>query len=187
MNCVNWEMVAALVALLSAIVAIAAIIFSQRATRFSMGVQTLLQLESRFDSPEIRRSRSALASFALNQPPTGEIPDEAYAVISLFETLGFLLRRKAIDLEMAWNSFDPWIPIYWSAFETVITERRKNIDDATLWQDWQYAAQQITHMQAQRAKATVGYVQARYNARRLQFLREEANSSAPVSPQSSKN
>jgi hypothetical protein len=180
-NCVNWQMVAALVASLSALVAMAAIWFSHRATRFSIGVQTLLQLESRFDSSEMRRSRSALASYALAQPPTGEIPDEAYAVISLFETLGFLLRRKAIDLEMAWNSFDPWVPLYWSALETVSTERRKTVADPTLWQDWQHAAQRITYMQAQRSKATVEYVQTRYDARRIQFLREEANWSAPTS------
>jgi hypothetical protein len=51
-------------------------------------------------------------------------------VLNFFETVGLLVRRHAINEEMAWHTFGYWVDCYGGASATVVQEvRRKHPDE----------------------------------------------------------
>ena len=98
------------IALLAVIVAIASYWLVKRREQFKMGIDLMLKLEDRFDSPAMHARRAAAAG-ALLQGQTKE-HTAISQVLDYFETVAFLLRRGAIDPEAVYTFFGHWIELY---------------------------------------------------------------------------
>jgi hypothetical protein len=95
----DWTAVAAI----SAFAAALAVVYQTCIYRFSLGVDLTLKLDERFEGIEFQKKR-AKAARALRQDSGVPKPD-VEDVLDFFETLGFLVRRKALDKELVWNTF----------------------------------------------------------------------------------
>ena len=89
---------------------------------FSMSVDLTLKLDDKFNSDNLRKQRAKAAKSILKSNFK-----EAEDVFDFFETVGLLVRRKALDKEVAWHSFFHWIHGYWTSSSSyLVEERRKN-------------------------------------------------------------
>ena len=94
-----------------------------------LGVQTWLQMVSRFDSPETKRARAKLAGQLENYHALkhDEISEE---VLNLFEDIGTLYKFGLIDKELADSTFSYYATRWWElAKPYIIVERQKNKDE----------------------------------------------------------
>ena len=71
-------------------------------------------MDDRFE--QMRAKRKAAAEALLKK----EKVEEAEDVWDFFETLGFMVRRKAVDEELVWHTFFHWRDGYWNASRTHI-------------------------------------------------------------------
>src|SRR5581483_10676281 len=78
------------------------LIVQHRQTRLVHAHETLLTLQERWSSPDFRARRRSLAAALLAQKG---ISEDNCETASFFETMGILLRRKALDEELVWNEF----------------------------------------------------------------------------------
>ncbi len=96
----DWTAIAALAALAAAI----AVGYQTHANRFAMGVDLALKLDERFERDEFREKRQKAARALRANDSKSDVED----ILDFFETLGLLVRRKALDKEIAWNTFFYW-------------------------------------------------------------------------------
>ena len=66
--------------------------------------------------------------------PAEQCAKDADAVLDFFETIGYLLRRGALDEKMVWHTFFHWIMGYYQAAEEYINDKRKS--EPTVWEDF---------------------------------------------------
>ena len=98
----------------------------------ALGLEVLLQQDREFNGQKIVNCRKKAAVALLAGHPVGlsDVDD----VLDFFDQVGFLLRRGAIDPEMAWHSFFCWVNRYWLASEDYI--HRKQTEDKNVWADF---------------------------------------------------
>jgi len=109
-------------------------------------VDTLQKLEDDFDSSRMRRARrDAAAGLLANEPDETEGLDE---VLNFFDTLGLLVRRRAVDEEMAWHDFDYWVTCYGGASAAVVRKVRHK--HPTEWEDFIWLRRQLDHRESLR-------------------------------------
>ena len=131
--------VAALVGIFSSLVAIVGLIVELRSSRLALQTQTLLDLEERFYSQEMKTLRQTAAKKLLaaetNNPELEDTLDFLHSVVMLIE-------RKVIDPKLAKEFYKYWIARYWQAAESYILAVRK-IDDPFTYTKIEHLARQI--------------------------------------------
>lgn len=115
--------------LIVAAVAAGAAAWQARLLRFSLQVQSLLEVEKSFNEPEYRQRRHHAARQLLANAPEKEVDE----VLDFLETLGLLVRRKALDAEMVYHTFFYWIDGYWRASADVRQRERRKYE--RVWED----------------------------------------------------
>lgn len=68
-------------------------------------------------------------------------------VLDFFETVGALVRRRALDLELAWGSFFYWVLRYAADASDQIQARRNVESDHTYYQDFEALAKRFTQVE----------------------------------------
>jgi hypothetical protein len=58
-----------------------------------------------------------------------------------------LVRRHAVDDELAWNSFSYWVLRYAALTQDHIVARRKNESDETYWQEFEFLIKRFTEIE----------------------------------------
>ena len=117
------------------------------------------------------RARAELARQILRHAPHEEIQEEA---MNFFETLGMLLRRGYLDREMVWGDFSFHAVRWWHACsEYVRDERSRKGNDATLFEDFEHLAADLSVMDQAKLARSRGEVKPSAEAIR-EFLQEEA-------------
>lgn len=100
---------------------------AKRRERFKLGIDLILKMSERFDSPEMQKHRAIAATALLT--PTTEKNMSVNTVLDFFEEIGFLWHRGAIDLEAIDTYFSSWLLPYYGA----TTEYRKNEMESGVW------------------------------------------------------
>jgi hypothetical protein len=115
----NWAAVAALAALAAVIIAIQQTSLS----RMTMGADLIMRLNDQFEDKEFQRTRSdaAIAIRRLTPQNKGRVED----VFDFFDTIGILVRRGALDKELAWSRFFYWLHGYHRWAKPFLDEQRK--------------------------------------------------------------
>ena len=103
-NTLFWLAMTALATVVVALIAI----YQAYLFRVSIGVDILLKMEQRFESKEFVDIRKGAVK-ALRKYPVKSLATEdrknLERILSFFETLGLLVHQRAINKELAWNSF----------------------------------------------------------------------------------
>jgi hypothetical protein len=138
-----WTAVTAMVAASGVLVTlIAAVVgwrLQSRAARRADQLDNIWRLTEYWDSERMWMMR-ARAALEIDKKKSGTASD-MIEVLGFFEHIGYLLRRKWIDLESAWFMFSYWALPYWHAASYAIElDRRK---DPTLWEEFAYLNRQL--------------------------------------------
>lgn len=144
----NASAISAIVAVISALVAITGLILQGRRWRFSLGVDLLLKLDERFSTERMLNTRRSAAK-ALLASSTNDDLDE---ILDFFEIMGILVRKKAIDPTLAWHSFFYWVQGYFHVAGEVITSVRQT--DHTVWKDLVYLYDRMAAIEKAERKCT---------------------------------
>jgi hypothetical protein len=143
-----------IVALSGAMAAIAALIVAfvtclqLKHSRFALGVNIILQLEATFDGPEMNAARKQAAAALKADPNTADIEP----VLDFFETIGVLVRRKAIDEELVWSSFSYWVLRYGALARDQIHARRKAEADDTYYEEFDFLVKEMTTLEIKKRR-----------------------------------
>lgn len=130
---IDWNLLSAWAALITAVAAIVALWLQGRWTRFSVSLDLLLRSEDQFRNNEKMLEKRRKAAQALLK---GEIVTELDDVLDFFELVGLLMRRGALDEEMVWYSFYTRAIGYWTSAQKYISDVRSK--DKTIWMDFEY-------------------------------------------------
>jgi hypothetical protein len=124
----DWPTAVASVAALAALVTAVYTCQMVRGAQFALGVTTLENLEQEFEGARMHHARRTAARALLRGDATAS---DVNQVLDFFETVGLLVRRGAIDAEMAWNTFYYGIDGYGRA-----TEDMRRHEQARHPQEW---------------------------------------------------
>ena len=107
-----------------------------------LGVQTWLQLASRFDSAEIRRARARLAEQIEKYDPSKHdaITEE---VLDVFEDIGTVYKLGLINKELADSAFSYYASRWWEVANTYIYQERKRNKDDEIFCDFEAFAKEM--------------------------------------------
>jgi hypothetical protein len=116
-------------------------------SRTSLGIELVLKLDDRFNSKDFRTLRiKAVKSIMKNNFKDAE------EIYDFFETVGLLLRKRAIDKEMVWNTFFHWIHYYWIVGSDYIANEQRA--DSPAWEDFKHLHEQVIKVEKIRTKAS---------------------------------
>ncbi|MGH9759857.1 MAG: DUF4760 domain-containing protein [Blastocatellia bacterium] len=118
------------VAALGALLAAVAALYQAKKLSSSISVDSSLKLDDRFGSLEFRCQRAAAAHYLLKKTANDEALSE---VLDFFDTLGYLVKIRAIDKRLVWNVFFFVVQGYWHTAKEHIQRNRR--DDPTIWQN----------------------------------------------------
>jgi hypothetical protein len=105
-------------------------------------IQLYLELRKEFDSGSLLAAREKFAGQLLDGKPHGEMNQ---AVLTFFEDLGMLFRRKYLDREMIWDTFGHFVKMWWSASKDYIAKERANCgNDAFFFRDFQELVEHLS-------------------------------------------
>ena len=110
---------------------------ARNGTLRQIGVQTWLNLEQRFDSPEMKQARKVLAEQL--DPYNPVLHDNiAEGVLDLFESIGTVHSLKLLNKKLAGSSFSWYANHWWEAAKPYIDEeRRRRGDDKSLYSEFE--------------------------------------------------
>ena len=173
----DWGMVAAIAALITAIAAIMAIIIQMRSARVVMVIDLLLRLERdfRLDPLMVARRRRIGEAFLRERQvdkQSLEVVSDLEEVLHFFQLIGTLVRKGVLDRYLAWNSFYYRAIGYWCIAESHITATRNR--DATIWEDFVLMKDMFVKEEARQRQQPVIKVFPNDDDV-TQFLKEEAH------------
>ncbi len=120
---------------------------------------------------EMRAARIAVAN-GLTNGNLQAVEDEIRDVLDFFETLGLLVRKGAVDIDVAWNGFAVWATSYWQSLSPWLGKKRQG--DETLWAEYERLQLLLIKTDAKQRKRTEEQVREAYEADRADFLERES-------------
>jgi len=117
-----------------------------------MFVSTLNIYLEKFDSQNMLWSRKKLADTLTTEHKQSDIKE---TVIDFFESLGLLLRRKALDTEMIWSSFGYHTIRWWVFCKEYIETERLLEKDKTIYNEFEFLYNKMIKMEAKKRKVKI--------------------------------
>lgn len=170
--------------LVAAFTAVIAIYLEGKRSRFSLGVDTILNLDDRFNDTEMRQARLAAAKSILDilEKRTDKTNEDVEEVLDFFETVGLMTHKGALDDEMVWNTFFYYLHPYCCSADEYIKTKMQKEQDSTIYQELMWLDKRIVAID----KRKRGGIYLDLSKEQLKkFLEEEANlHTSPVAPES---
>jgi hypothetical protein len=147
-------LVTATAALITAVVALAALFLEGRRIRLQLGMNNMWRLIEYWDGPTMRSRRARLAGRLLSQPgERARVSDDGIDVLNTFELLGYLVvRSKTLGLEDAWINFSVWAISWWHVYRAGIAHLRE--EDPTVFEDYAQLVDRFLDLEAERRGLT---------------------------------
>ncbi len=136
--------------------------------RFNQRIDLILKLSERFDKAEMRTSRAKAAQILRTNPNAED--GAVWDVLNFFEELGFLLDRKAVDVEAVYEFFEYWAIPYYQATEEYRQKERIATDNLDLYSKIKKLKDTLTDFELARS----GYSPERTAKELNDFLAEES-------------
>lgn len=100
---------------LSAFLALVGLVWQVSQARYKMEVEIILKMSERFDSDKMQSHRVQASKHLLSEKTDSS--SDVDAVLDFFEDMAFLVHKKAISEETAWQYFSYWVLQYAPATE----------------------------------------------------------------------
>ncbi len=154
------NLITVIIALVSVIITIWSVIRQTKDTHFSLGTQILLDLEKEFNTDGIKKEGLSLIRKYSKLHPGQHLTisefSESSSVFDFFETIGILLRKRVLDIELVCSSFYYWIVLLWELAEIDIKSWRETHNDDTYWKDCCYLYNRLVKFDAHYRKIPIG-------------------------------
>lgn len=131
--------IASLVGIFTSIVAIVGLVIELRSSRLSLQTQTLLDLEARFYSQEMKSLRQIAARKLLG---SSSFNCELEDTLDFLHSVVMLIERRVIDKKLDMEFYKYWIARYWLAAESYIATLRE-VDDPHTYKKLEQLARTI--------------------------------------------
>jgi hypothetical protein len=100
-----------------------------------------LELRKEFDGVRLVSARQSFAAKLLEGKPHNEMNQE---ILTFFEDMGMLCRRKLLDEEMLWDTFGHFVQMWWSACRDYVEKEQRNMHGSTaIFADLKHLVQQM--------------------------------------------
>jgi hypothetical protein len=162
---VDWQAIGTLAAMAGVIIAVATLSIQTRFTRISLQTDTLLKLDERFQSEDIKQLRRIASKKILMKDPQN---DELGELLEFLGTICFLAQIKAINPELTYKNYSWWMIRYWLSAKDYIQQTRE-VDPLS----WVTMEKEVGILKRKELKE--GYSPADYSEEKLtEFCNEEA-------------
>jgi len=160
---IDYDAITSIVALVSAIFAIVALLVESRRSRIVRQTDLLLRLDEKFYGPEnIKMRQNAAKKLLKEEFPNHELED----LLDSFSTVAMLVECKALDMDLTYLLFEYWIIRYWYSAQKYVRESRR-FDPET----WSTLERLVNKLVAERSKRGQPLPS---EEELLRFLKEEA-------------
>lgn len=127
---IDYNAIASIIGLVTALIAVTALGIESRRSRLTLQTDMLLRLDEKFYGTEMRRVRQRAANNLIEGiSPNYELED----LLDYFTTVGMLLERRAINLEMTYELYEYWITRFWHCSKNYIMEQREKNENPDAW------------------------------------------------------
>ncbi len=115
---------------------------AKEASRKQIGVQTWLEMQKRFDAPEMLMARKKFAADleSFKRSPTNNVSG---IVPDFFEDLGMLYEKKQIDTDLADESFSFYVCPYWEEAKEWILQQKIRYGYTNLYSEFEWVSGQM--------------------------------------------
>jgi hypothetical protein len=144
-NNIDYNAIIAWASVAAVFVAIIALIFQTKSSRFALGIDLIFKLNDYFDNEQMIKIRKEAAAAILNKTYSG-----VDVLLNFFETIGFLVKKNAIDRKVVWNFFSFFVINYYQAASNFIKDIRK--DDKTVWSNLEYLYNELVKIEKSERK-----------------------------------
>jgi len=127
---IDYNAIMALAAVVAILVAIITMWFESRRSRFSIGVDIILKLDSEFNNKYFKEIRKQ-AAVAFSSGDLSQGSNAIDSILDFFEGIAFFAKCKAVDNKVVWHFFFSYMYRFWHLAYEYIKEERNN--DPTLW------------------------------------------------------
>ena len=173
-NIKTWaELVAFVATIIGAPIAVWAIRAQSRSSQVTDSFDNLWKFKDDWESKEMHTSRVVVANGVLSHALPA-VEDDVGAVLDFFETMGLLVHKGAIDLDVAWNRFAVWAIHYWLLLHPWLDEARRHRKDQTLWAEFERLQKELLETEKKQRNRTEGQVRNDYKAAASEFLKRES-------------
>lgn len=129
----DYNAIIAWAAVAATLIALITMLVESRRSRFSIGVDFILKLDSDFNSRDFKEIRKK-AAIALSSRDLSKAGNEIDSIIDFFEGVAFYTKRGALDKETVWHFFFTYMYRFWHLSKDHLDKERKT--DQTLWADY---------------------------------------------------
>jgi hypothetical protein len=137
-------------------------------SRLNLELDLLTRLGERFDSPQLRRSRSAAGKYLLDNAFVGDevvgvehLNRAAWDVVNFFEDLGYLQRIEALQPESVWNSFSVYAQTYWLLCNSGLKKLREEWEHPAMYEHFEYLCHRMADLDRERGAKSTTQAQVR--------------------------
>ena len=115
-----------------------------KTTRMVSAADFLLKLWESFYSDDMRERRIELAKIIKEFPDDNKkLDSSSLEVLDFFENIGLLVKTGVVPLEYIWSGYYYWIVYYWTAVKNYVFWFRKEEDDPTYFDSFEYLFKQV--------------------------------------------
>ncbi len=165
--CVDFKLILNIAQILGVIAAICGLIYQIRRSRFSLNLELVLKFDDKFNGEHFKRKRIKAATSILKKKQYLDAED----IFDFFETVGYLVRKKTLNKKIVWHTFYGWVQGYWSSGIEHIKRKRREENDNTLWEDFEYLHAVLLNIQ--RSEANKSDAEVLNKNKIIEFLKEE--------------
>lgn len=122
---------------------LALIYWQTRQSQVLNSANAVITLRERFDSDRMRSARRHLSQMLLAGTHEDIVSME---VVTFFELMGAMTRRKLLDEELIWEAFGTWITTYYNGIRRprdIVGEVRKSLKDPLVFHNFEWLALRI--------------------------------------------
>ncbi len=120
----DYNMISAMMAVISSLIAIYAIVHQSKRSSFALGMDLLFKINDQFNHPDFTLKRIAAAKFLLKLKDKTNydkwICPDLDEILDFFQTIASLIRRGALDKDIVWEYYSYWLNNYYAASEEYI-------------------------------------------------------------------
>ncbi len=145
---IDWNIVSAVATLLTALAALAAILFQGLWMRRSMSLELNWRAEEQFfrNDSMLEKRRKAGAALLKN-----DMAPEVWKILDFFETLGLLVRQGVLDKDVVCCNYYNRLIAYWYSCEKYIQSERVRCKNPNLWCEVEKLVETLDTMQRKRS------------------------------------
>src|SRR5690349_20494445 len=126
---IDSNFIIAITAVISALIAIYAIIQQNKRSNFSLSMDLLFKINDQLSHPEFRRKRKAAAKFLLELKDkkvlASWVSSDVDELLDFFEVISDLTERGALDKKIIWQQYFYWVNHYYVITKVYIKLSKK--------------------------------------------------------------